>query len=143
MVRYVEIPAVDIHACKVSTPFPLSFYSKANLSLSLSLSLCSLPRLDFHPTYPPGIQWSFNGPSGEFPFPLGNSIRLTHLQIGLLGAIVQASAGHQSEIYEKVEQAGEALVATISECVDSIDEVRSFHPPFLVLRGFADCCFID
>jgi hypothetical protein len=126
MVCYVEIPAVDIHACKVSTPFPLSLYSKANISLSLSL--CSLPRLDFHPTYPPGIQWSFNGPSGEFPFPLGNSIRLTHLQIGLLGAIVQASAGHQSEIDEMVEQAGEALVATISECVDSIDEVRSFSP---------------
>jgi hypothetical protein len=41
----------------------------------------------------------------------------------LMGAIVTASPGHQSEIDEMIKLAGEALVATISQCVENIDEV--------------------
>jgi len=45
---------------------------------------------------------------------------------GLIGAIVQALPGHQNEIDQMIQMGGEALVATISQRVESVDEVCLF-----------------
>ncbi|KAE9377572.1 hypothetical protein N431DRAFT_478792 [Stipitochalara longipes BDJ] len=42
----------------------------------------------------------------------------------LMGAIIQAPAGHQNEINQMIQIAGEAMVATISQCEGSIDEIK-------------------
>jgi hypothetical protein len=54
----------------------------------------------------PRRQWNFADPAGFF------------------GAIVQAQPGYRHEIDAMISMAGEAMVANISQCVESIGEVR-------------------
>ncbi|KAN0107929.1 hypothetical protein V8E51_007671 [Hyaloscypha variabilis] len=68
---------------------------------------------DFYATVFPS--WSFTANGDEWGFE-GLS--------GLIGTIVQAPPGHQSEIDQMIQMGGEALVATISQRVESVDETR-------------------
>ncbi|PMD27058.1 hypothetical protein NA56DRAFT_697212 [Hyaloscypha hepaticicola] len=43
---------------------------------------------------------------------------------GLFGAITQAQPGYWHELNAMISMAGEAMVATISQCVESIDKVK-------------------
>jgi hypothetical protein len=69
--------------------------------------LCSrLPLLGFTVSILPVTQRNFADPAGLF------------------GAIVQAQPGYRHEIDAMISMAGEAMVANISQCVESIGEVR-------------------
>jgi hypothetical protein len=48
---------------------------------------------------------------------------------------VQAPPGHQNEIDQMIHMGGEALVATISQRVESVDEVCLFPCSFFGGRG--------
>ena len=129
---YVEIPAVDVQACKVSSPCPLTFKVDANISSPQSFYSAVFPTWIFTEPTPPYTDWSFEGPSSKRPLFWEEHVRLIQ-ETDLMGAIVTASPGHQSEIDQMIKLAGEALVATISQCVDNIDEV-CFPSKMLYMR---------
>jgi hypothetical protein len=122
VICYVEIPAANVQACKVSGPCLLTFKANANISFPQSFYSAVFPTWTFTEPTPPYTEWSFEGPSSKRPLFWEEQARLIQ-EIDLMGAIVTASPGHQSEIDEMIKLAGEALVATISQCVDNIDEV--------------------
>jgi hypothetical protein len=122
VICYVEIPAVNVQACKVSGPCLLTFKVNSNISSPQSFYSAVFPTWTFTEPTPPYTDWSFEGPSSKRPLFWEEQARLIQ-EIDLMGAIVTASPGHQSEIDEMIKLAGEALVATISQCVDNIDEV--------------------
>jgi hypothetical protein len=119
---YVEIPAVDVQACKVSSPYPLTSKVNANIPSPQSFYSAVFPTWTFTEPTPSYTDWSFEGPSSKHPLFWEEQARLIQ-EMDLMGAIVTASPGHQSEIDEMIKLAGEALVATISQCVENIDEV--------------------
>jgi hypothetical protein len=128
IMTYVEIPAVDIQASKVSPRLlPLMQYSLSNsprISTPLSSPHGSRP-LRPHLILLGVMKAHLVCPSSPTIY-VSYFKNQSQWEIGLSGSIIQADPGYQNEIEKIIEFAGESLTAHLCTYVDSVDEVCSF-----------------